>query len=71
MLIQRQGTYLRLNIHVSPLQIDQEHPNTNQMLNLMAVGQDDGPMPLYEHTVKRILRELRMTQQQTQTRFDY
>ncbi|GIC94579.1 uncharacterized protein Aud_001908 [Aspergillus udagawae] len=37
----------------------------------MAVGQDDGPMPLYMHTVKRILRELRMAQQQTQTGFDY
>jgi hypothetical protein len=41
------------------------------MLDLMAVGQDDGPIPLYMHTVKRILRELRIAQQQTQTGFNY
>ncbi|KAI3049462.1 hypothetical protein CBS147353_11678 [Aspergillus niger] len=35
------------------------------------VGQDDGPMPLYMHTVKRILREMRMEQQATHTGFDY
>lgn len=41
------------------------------MLDLMAVGQDDGPMPLYMHTVKRILREMRMEQQATHMGFDY
>ncbi|KAH1403027.1 hypothetical protein KXX22_002480 [Aspergillus fumigatus] len=65
------GTYSRFKIHVSPLQIDQEHINTKRMLDLMAVGQDDGPIPLYMHTVKRILRELRIAQQQTQTGFNY
>lgn len=37
----------------------------------MAVGQDDGPMPLYMHTVKRILREMRIVQQETGAGFDY
>jgi hypothetical protein len=41
------------------------------MLDLMAVGQDDGPMPLYMHTVKRILREMRIIQQEKETGFDY
>lgn len=41
------------------------------MLELMAVGQDDGPMPLYMHTVKRILRDMRMVQQESGSRFDY
>lgn len=37
----------------------------------MAVGQDDGPMPLYMHTVKRILRDMRIVQQAMATGFDY
>jgi hypothetical protein len=41
------------------------------MLDLMAVGQDDGPMPLYMHIVKRILREMRIAQQENETGFDY
>ncbi|KAH2364084.1 hypothetical protein KXV98_003088 [Aspergillus fumigatus] len=57
------------NLHT--MRIDQEHLNTKRMLDLMAVGQDDGPIPLYMHTVKRILRELRIAQQQTQTGFNY
>ncbi|KAL4912606.1 hypothetical protein BDW62DRAFT_216217 [Aspergillus aurantiobrunneus] len=65
------GTYSRFNIDVAPLELDQEHINTQRMLDLMAVGQDDGPMPLYMHIVKRILREMRIAQQENETGFDY
>ena len=41
------------------------------MLNLMAVGQSDGPIPLYMHTIKHILREMHIQQQATDTGFDY
>ena len=41
------------------------------MLDLMAVGQGDGPMPLYMHTIKRILREMRIQQQIIGAGFDY
>lgn len=41
------------------------------MLDLMAVGQNDGPVPLYIHTVKRILRNMRIAQQETGGGFDY
>lgn len=41
------------------------------MLDLMAVGQGDGSMPLYMHTVKRILRDMRLLQQTTGMGFDY
>lgn len=41
------------------------------MLDLMAVGQGDGPIPLYMHTVQRILREMRMDQQQLGGGFEY
>lgn len=71
LIYELQGTYSKFNVQVSPLQIDQEHLNTKRMLDLMAVGQDNGPVPLYIHTVKRILREMRMSQQQSRTGFDY
>lgn len=65
------GTYSRFNIRVDPLQIDQKNLNTKRMMDLMAVGQGDGSMPLYMHTVKRILREMRLLQQATGAGFDY
>jgi len=37
----------------------------------MAVKPEEGSVPLYVHTVNRILREMRMSQQTTGTRFDY
>jgi hypothetical protein len=37
----------------------------------MAVKPEEGSVPLYVHTVNRILREMRMSQQATGTRFDY
>ncbi|KAE8152218.1 hypothetical protein BDV25DRAFT_138033 [Aspergillus avenaceus] len=57
------GTYSRFNIPVDPLELDESHLNTKRMMDLMAVGQDDGSIPLYTHTIKRILREMRIEQQ--------
>jgi hypothetical protein len=37
----------------------------------MAVGQDKGPVPLYMHTVQRVLREMRLLQQETRSQFNY
>lgn len=56
---------------MEPLQIDQANLNTKRMLDLMAVGQDKGPVPLYMHTVQRILREMRLLQQEHASQFDY
>ncbi|KAJ6016483.1 hypothetical protein N7540_011074 [Penicillium herquei] len=64
-------TYARFKINVQPLQIDQSNLNTKRMLDLMAVGQDSGSMPLYMHTVQRILREMRLLQQKNGSGFDY
>lgn len=66
-----QRTYSRFNIKVEPLQIDQANLSTKRMLDLMAVGQDSGPVPLYVHTVQRILREMRLLQQMAGSQFDY
>ncbi|OGM44506.1 hypothetical protein ABOM_006771 [Aspergillus bombycis] len=63
--------YSRFNIPVDPLQLDQNHLNTKRMMDLMAIGQKDGQIPLYIHTVKRILRELRIVQQEAGTPFNY
>lgn len=42
------------------------------MLDLMvAVTRGDGPMPLYLHAVNRILREMRIEQQELGTGFSY
>lgn len=41
------------------------------MMDLMAVGQDLGPVPLYVHTVQRVLREMRLLQQKAGSQFDY
>lgn len=37
----------------------------------MAVSRDGGPMPLYLHSVYRILREMRIEQQEKGTAFSY
>ncbi|KAJ5606838.1 hypothetical protein N7537_003457 [Penicillium hordei] len=70
-LLTIQKTYSRFNIKVEPLQIDQADLSTKRMLDLMAVGQNGGPVPLYMHTVQRILREMRLLQQKTGSQFDY
>lgn len=41
------------------------------MFDLMALGQGHGPAPLYVHTAQRVLREMRILQQSTGSRFDY
>ncbi len=41
------------------------------MLDLMAVKQDDTGIPLYIHIVHRILREMRIQQQNTGSSFNY
>ncbi|PQE10772.1 p-loop containing nucleoside triphosphate hydrolase protein [Rutstroemia sp. NJR-2017a BBW] len=51
-------------VQVENLRIDQADLNTQRMMDLMAVKTDDGPMPLYLHSVNRIIRELRLAQQQ-------
>ncbi|KAF7593728.1 hypothetical protein BBP40_010903 [Aspergillus hancockii] len=65
------GGYSKFNITLEPLQLDQSNLTTKRMMDLMAVEQEEGPMPLYMHTVKRILREMRIVQQKNQTPFDY
>ncbi|RDL39289.1 uncharacterized protein BP5553_03629 [Venustampulla echinocandica] len=59
------------NIKVEPLRISEGDLNTKRMLDLMAVSRDDGPMPLYLHAVYRILREMRIEQQEMGTAFNY
>lgn len=64
-------TYHALAVQIEPLRISQEDLNTKRMLDLMAVSHDDGPMPLYLHAVYRILREMRIEQQETGSSFSY
>jgi hypothetical protein len=66
-----QRTYHAFNIKIEPLRISQGDLNTKRMLDLMAVSHDDGPMPLYMHAVYRILREMRIEQQETGVSFSY
>ncbi|KAJ8063414.1 hypothetical protein OCU04_008634 [Sclerotinia nivalis] len=63
--------YSGLNVQIEPLRINESDLNTKRMLDLMAVNQDDGPMPLYLHVVNRILRDMRIEQQKAETTFDY
>ncbi|KAL2060864.1 hypothetical protein VTL71DRAFT_8916 [Oculimacula yallundae] len=64
------NTYKRFNIEVEPLQIKESDLNTKRMLELMAVKNGE-PVPLYIHTIYRILREMRIVQQALGTRFNY
>ncbi|RKF60820.1 putative p-loop containing nucleoside triphosphate hydrolase [Erysiphe neolycopersici] len=64
-------TYAALNVTIEPLHINQTDLNTKRMLDLMAVNTEDGPMPLYLHSINRILRELRLQQQTNDTQFNY
>jgi hypothetical protein len=41
------------------------------MLDLMAVNQEEGRLPLYLHSINRILRDLRLMQQENNTSFNY
>lgn len=67
-----QSTYHFLeNVTVEPLLIGLGDLNTKRMLDLMAVSSEDGRLPLYLHSVYRVLREMRMDQQQFGDTFDY
>ena len=53
------------------MRISQADLNTKRMLDLMAVRSNDGPTPLYLYTLTRILREMRLEQQETGGTFNY
>ncbi|KAF6524911.1 hypothetical protein HZS61_010706 [Fusarium oxysporum f. sp. conglutinans] len=60
------------NVTVQELRFSQDDLNTKRMLNLMVASPGQGDkMPLYLHTVMRILRELRIKQQQRGGGFNY
>ncbi|SPJ78835.1 uncharacterized protein FTOL_07226 [Fusarium torulosum] len=60
------------HVTVKELRINQSDLNTRRMLDLMAVSSiQGGGMPLYLHVISRILRDMRITQQQTDCAFDY
>lgn len=64
-------TYAGLaNVIIEPLSIREQDLTTKRMMDLMAVKKGE-TMPLYMHVVSRILRELRLRQQQTGGSFDY
>ncbi|KAI0161503.1 hypothetical protein GGR57DRAFT_490152 [Xylariaceae sp. FL1272] len=63
-------TYARLpNVRVEELRLNEADLNTKRMMELMAVGTRS--MPLYMHVVQRILRDLRLDQQEKGTPFSY
>ncbi|KAM0486215.1 hypothetical protein ACHAPX_000919 [Trichoderma viride] len=69
---QIEDIYSRLpNVQVETLRINQSDLNTKRMMDLMAVSSVQGSMPLYLHVVQRILRDLRIEQQQKSTTFNY
>lgn len=64
-------TYAGLpNVAIEPLSIREQDLTTKRMMDLMAVRKGE-TMPLYMHVVNRILRDLRLKQQQTGGSFDY
>ncbi|KAK4248698.1 hypothetical protein C7999DRAFT_30811 [Corynascus novoguineensis] len=66
-----QGLYKKFsNISVEELRLNESDLNTKRMLDLMAVT-TGGNLPLYLHVIQRILRDLRVGQQKTDTGFNY
>lgn len=60
------------NVTVEELRIDEKDLNTKRMFDLMAVNSAGGDSaPLYIAIVQRILRELRIKQQQLGGEFNY
>lgn len=55
---------------VEALEINESDLNTKRILELMAIKSDE-PVPLYMHTIYRILRNMRLEQQQSGGKFDY
>ncbi|KAJ6443238.1 P-loop containing nucleoside triphosphate hydrolase [Purpureocillium lavendulum] len=72
-IVQIRRIYSKLpNVHVEGLRIDEADLNTKRMLDLMAVSSIHGSgMPLYLHVVTRILRQLRVSQQNANASFNY
>lgn len=64
-------TYQRISVHVEPLRIREQDLNTKRMKDLMAIAAGE-KMPLYMHVVNRILKNLRIAQQNLPgTKFSY
>ena len=59
-----------MKVRVEELRIDQTDLTTKRMFDLMAVNSEDA-IPLYLHSVTRILRDLRIAQQQSERPFHY
>ncbi|KAL3292232.1 P-loop containing nucleoside triphosphate hydrolase [Colletotrichum asianum] len=57
------------NLKIEPLRLSDRDLNTKRMNDLMAVG--EGTMPLYMHVINRILREMRIEQQNLGVPFKY
>ncbi|KAG6022427.1 hypothetical protein E4U41_002264 [Claviceps citrina] len=76
---QIKSTYRHLkNVHVQELRLSQRSLNTRRMMDLMAVSSTEGgALPLYFHVVTRILKEMRIKQQEQRSagggggHFDY
>ncbi|KAF2437204.1 hypothetical protein P171DRAFT_506491 [Karstenula rhodostoma CBS 690.94] len=64
-------TYEHLGVDIEPLQVKDGDLNTKRILDLMAIKSEEGSIPLYVHTVNRILREMRLDQQATGAQFNY
>ncbi|KAI1775458.1 hypothetical protein F4818DRAFT_451751 [Hypoxylon cercidicola] len=58
------------NVKIEELRINETDLNTKRMMDLMAV-KEGGVMPLYVHVIHRILRDLRLEQQTTNSSFKY
>ncbi|KAJ4298417.1 hypothetical protein N0V88_003447 [Collariella sp. IMI 366227] len=58
------------SIKVEELRLNESDLNTKRMLDLMAVN-TGGSLPLYLHVVQRVLRDLRVKQQQSDMGFNY
>ncbi|KAH6675878.1 hypothetical protein B0J14DRAFT_691998 [Halenospora varia] len=63
-------TYQHLNVQVEPLQIHESDLNTKRIIDLMALTSSE-TVPLYVHTIYRILREMRVVQQEVGGKFSY
>ncbi|KAF4806950.1 hypothetical protein CGCSCA5_v013895 [Colletotrichum siamense] len=57
------------NLKIEPLRLSDRDLNTKRMNDLMAVG--EGTIPLYMHVINRILREMRIEQQNLGVPFKY
>ncbi|KAK1974691.1 hypothetical protein LZ30DRAFT_607385 [Colletotrichum cereale] len=65
-----QSTYNSIpQVKIEPLRLSDQDLNIRRMLDLMAVR--EGGVPLYLHVVNRILREMRLEQQEKGQRFSY